>query len=68
MATETLDVTSMLPNQFEPLMGNRFVLLIEGIDSFLLKTATAPSYKTEEIKMSWVNATRYLAGKTELAR
>lgn len=65
MATETLDVTSMLPNQFEPVMGNRFLLLIEGIDAFLLKSSTTPSYETEEVEIGWMNATRYVAGKTK---
>ena len=32
MATETLDVTSMLPQKFEPKRKNRWVLMIEGID------------------------------------
>jgi hypothetical protein len=36
MAVETLDVTSMLPNQFEPKRHNRFLIAIEGIDAFLL--------------------------------
>lgn len=65
MATETLDVTSMLPNQFEPLMSNRFLLLIEGIDAFLLKTTTTPSLTTEEVEIGWMNATRYVAGKSK---
>ena len=29
---ETLDVTSMIPNAFEPKKANRFLLAIEGID------------------------------------
>jgi hypothetical protein len=64
MATETLDVTSMLPNQFEPMLTNRFVLMIEGIDLFLVKTAGAPKFTTEEIVIPWINSTRYIAGKT----
>ena len=34
---ETLNVADMLPNKFEPKRKNRFVLAIEGIDSFLIK-------------------------------
>lgn len=64
MATETLDVTSMLPNQYEPKMTNRWILQIEGVDAFLLKTAQRPTFKTEQVPISWMNATRYVAGKT----
>jgi hypothetical protein len=61
MATETLDVTSMLANQFEPKMS---ILLIEGIDAFVVKTAGRPKFTTEENPIGWINTTRYVAGKT----
>ncbi len=63
MAT-TLSVTDMLPTKFEPLAKRRFILAIEGIDSFLVKTANRPTYTTEEVTINWINSTRYLAGKT----
>lgn len=61
---ETLSVTDMLPSRFEPLAKRRFILAIEGIDSFIVKTAARPSYTTEEVTVNWINHTRYLAGKT----
>jgi len=61
---ETLSVTDMLPTKFEPLTKRRFLLAIEGIDSFLIKTANRPTYSTEEVTINWINSTRYLAGKT----
>lgn len=64
MPAETLDVTSMLPNNFEPKRKNRFILAIEGIDAFLLKTAAQPTITTEEVAVPFMNAHRYLAGKT----
>ena len=66
MAAETLDVTSMLPNVFEPKRKNRWVLMIEGIDSYILKTAQRPTYTTEEIELPFINSRRYLAGATKL--
>lgn len=63
MAT-TLDVSEMLPNRFEPLAKRRFVLAIEGVDSFLIKTAARPQFTTEEVALPWINSTRYVAGKT----
>lgn len=61
---ETLNVTDMLPSKFEPLAKRRFLFAIEGIDSFIVKTAARPTYTTEEVTIPWINSTRYLAGKT----
>ena len=55
----------MLANKFEPKRRFRWVFLIEGIDAFLLKTASRPSYTTEEVEIPWINTTRYVAGKTK---
>jgi hypothetical protein len=62
--TITLDSSALLPNKFEPLAKRRFVFAIEGIDSFIVKSAARPGYKTEEIPIPWINSTRYVAGKT----
>jgi len=61
---ETLDVTSMIPNKFESKRKNRFVLMIEGIDAYIIKTAARPVVTTEEIAVPFMNSHRYLAGKT----
>jgi hypothetical protein len=61
---ETLDVTSMIPNKFEPKRKNRWVLMIEGIDAYIIKTAARPQITTEEVPIPFINSTRYLAGKT----
>ena len=39
---ETLSVTDMLPNKFEPKRNYRWVLTIEGIDAFLVTTTKPP--------------------------
>ena len=62
---ETLNVVDMLSSKFEPKRKFRWVFLIEGIDAFLLKTASRPSYTTEEVEIPWINTTRYVAGKTK---
>ncbi len=62
---ETLDVTSMLPNKFEPKRKNRWILMIEGIDAYICKTAARPTVTTEEVEMPFINARRYLAGQTK---
>lgn len=64
MAAETLDVSSMLPTKFEPKRKNRWVLMIEGIDAYICKTASRPTIATEETEIPFINSRRYIAGKT----
>ena len=40
---ETLSVQDMLPNKFEPKRKNRWIFALEGVDSFLIKTASRPT-------------------------
>lgn len=65
---ETLDVTSMIPNKFEPKRKNRWVLMIEGIDAYIIKTAARPQVTTEEVEIPFINSRRYLAGKTTFSQ
>ncbi len=61
---ETLSVTDMLPNKFEPKRKFRWVFAIEGIDAFLMKTAARPSITIGETEIQYINSRRYLAGKS----
>ena len=60
---ETLSVTEMIPNKFEPKRKNSWVFAIEGIDVFILKTASRPSFTIGEQEINFINAKRYIAGK-----
>ena len=60
---ETLAVTDLLPNKFEPKRKFRWIFAIEGIDSFLIKKAARPSYTIQEQEIKYVNSIRYLAGR-----
>lgn len=59
---ETLSVQDMLPNKFEPKKKNRWIFALEGIDSFLIKTAARPSISIDEQTISYMNSKRYVAG------
>lgn len=59
-----IPVDQMQPVKFQPKAKRQYILAIEGIDSFLVKTASRPSYTTEEVAIPWINATRYVAGRT----
>jgi len=59
---ETLSVQDMLPNKFEPKRKNRWIFALEGIDSYLIKTANRPTITISEQTVSYMNSKRYLAG------
>ena len=61
---DTLSVSEMLPNKFEPKRKFRWVFAVEGIDSFLMKTAARPTISTSEQEINFINSKRYMAGKT----
>ena len=60
---ETLSVTEMLPNKFEPKRKFRWVLMIEGIDAFLVKNTSRPSYTIADEMLPFINSKRYIAGR-----
>ena len=62
---ETLSVTDTLPNKFEPKRNYRWVLAIEGIDSFLVTSANRPNVSITEKKIDYINSYRRVASKLE---
>ena len=62
---ETLSVTDMLPNKFEPKRGYRWVLAIEGIDAFLMQTAARPQINIGSTPIKFINSYRNISGKLE---
>ena len=63
---ETLKVAEMLPNKFEPKRNYRWVLAIEGIDSFLMKTTKRPDFTLESKKIDFINSYRKIASKLDM--
>ena len=64
---ETLSVTDMLPNRFEPKRKFRWVLAIEGIDAFLVKSTARPTVEVASQEIHWINTVRYIAGKAKFS-
>ena len=60
---ETLSVTDMLPNKFEPKRNYRWVLAIEGIDAFLVSETSRPTISIGDRKIDFINSYRNVAGK-----
>src|SRR5258708_39055411 len=60
---ETLEVSQLLANTYEPKRKFRWLLAIDGIDAFVLKTAARPQFTAEETVIDYINAKRYVSGK-----
>ena len=58
---ETLSVTDMLPNKFEPKRGYRWVLAIEGIDSFLVTSTKRPDAQIGSQTINFINSYRNIS-------
>ena len=58
---ETLSVTDLLPNKFEPKRNYRWVLAIEGIDSFLVATTKRPDVTMGDQKINFINSYRNIS-------
>jgi hypothetical protein len=53
---ETITAKALLPNKFEPLRNDRWVLMIDGIDAFLVKTVQAPIINTSSTQRELIVA------------
>jgi hypothetical protein len=62
MAT-TLATTELLANTYEPKRKFRWVLQIDGLDGYVLKTAARPQATFEETVIDFINTKRYVSGK-----
>ena len=55
----------MFYTNFEPKIKNRFIMEIDGIPSYLIKTANRPSIQFETVTLDHINVKRKLKGKGE---
>ena len=62
---EVLEFNDMLYTNFEPKMKNRYIMEIDGIASYLIKTANRPSISFEVVTLDHINVKRKLKGKGE---
>ena len=59
----TLDPSEIMFTPFEPKTKNRFIMYIEGVPAYLIKTANRPQIQFEEIVLDRINVKRYIKGK-----
>ena len=62
MAT-LIDANQAMFTPFEPKLKNRYVMSIDGILAYLIKTANRPSITFEEVELNHLNVKRFVKGK-----
>lgn len=62
---EILEFDKMFYTNFEPKMKNRYQMVIDGIESYLVKAAARPSIQFEKVTLDHMNVKRHLKGKGE---
>jgi hypothetical protein len=60
-----LDPSEIFYTAFEPTVSNRFIMYIDGIPSYMIKKASAPSIEMGEIKLDHINTYFKIKGKAE---
>ena len=58
-----LDSTQMMFTAFEPKLQNRFLMVIDGIPSYLIKKISRPSITFGEVTLDHINVKRKIKGK-----
>ena len=59
---DLLDPSEIMFTPFEPKTKNRYIMYIEGIPAYLIKTATRPTINFETIELDHINIKRYIKG------
>jgi len=58
-----LETNQMMFTAFEPKLQNRFIMLIDGIPSYLIKKTARPSITFNNITLDHINTKRKIKGK-----
>ena len=62
MAT-LIDANQAMFTPFEPKLKNRFVMSVDGIPAYLIKTTARPSISFDEVELNHLNVKRFVKGK-----
>ena len=58
-----LDSNEIMFRAFEPKVQNRFIMYMDNIPSFMVKTVAAPSFDDGEVVLDHINSYRKIRGK-----
>ena len=62
---QLLDPNEIMFTNFEPKMSNRFIMYIEGIPAYLVKTSARPEIQNGKVTIDHINVRRYVKGRSE---
>lgn len=62
---EVLELQDMFYTNFEPKTQNRYIMEVDGIQSYLIKAAARPNISFNTLKLDHINTYRKLQGKGE---
>ena len=54
----------MFYKEFEPKLQNRFIMTVDGIESYIIKTASRPTFTSEVVELDHINVKRKIKGKS----
>ena len=60
---DLIDPSEIMFTPFEPKLKNRFIMYIEGIPAYIIKSGNRPNIQFEEIVLDHINVQRYVKGK-----
>ena len=60
---ELVQATDIMFTPFEPKLKNRFMMSVEGVPAYLIKTAARPQITFEDVELHHMNVVRYVKGK-----
>ena len=61
---EFIDPNEIFFTPFDPKLNNRFIMEIDGIPAYLVKTLERPTVTSEVVTLDHINVKRYTKGKT----
>jgi hypothetical protein len=61
---ELLEPQDIMFTPFEPKLKNRFIMNIDGINAYMIKTINRPQLESDEVILEHMNVTRYVKGKS----
>ena len=62
---DLLEPNEIMFTPFEPKLQNRFIMQIDGIPAYTIKTMARPQITFEEVPLHHMNTVRYVKGKGE---
>ena len=60
---QLVEANDIMFTPFEPKLKNRFIMTIDGIPAYMIKTAARPQITFEDVELHHMNVVRYVKGK-----